>query len=108
MPALLRPAPPSLQRSEAVTTNQTNMKITASINSAMPTGLTLWVDVSRPAAGGTYLGPKTLGTGAVDVVSGITQLAESGIALAYSLDATPAAAVGIYSRDVTYTIVTGP
>ena len=35
----------------AVTTNQSGAKITASINSAMPSGLTLQVNLSAPAGG---------------------------------------------------------
>lgn len=91
----------------AVTTNQTGAKITASINSAMPAGLTLQVNMSAPA-GGSSAGAQTLSTTALDVVTGITKLAQSGIAVAYSLDATPAAGVvSSTSRTVTYTITGG-
>ena len=91
----------------AVTTNQTGAKITASINLDMDAGLTLKVDVSAPAVG-SGAGPKTLSTTAVDVVTGITKLAQSGIAIGYSLDATPAAGVvSSTSRTVTYTITGG-
>jgi hypothetical protein len=91
----------------AVTTNQSTAKITASINSAMPAGLTLGVNMSAPA-GGTSAGATTLSTTAADVVTGITKLAESGIAIGYTLDATPAAGViASTSRTVTYTITGG-
>jgi len=91
----------------AVTTNQSTAKITASINSAMPAGLTLQVNLSAPA-GGSSAGAQTLSTTAVDVVTGITKLAQSGIAIGYTLDATPAAGVvASTSRTVTYTITGG-
>jgi hypothetical protein len=91
----------------AVTTNQTNAKITASIGSAMPAGLTLSVDLSAPA-GGSSAGVTVLGTIAVDLVTSITKLAQNGIAVGYSLDATPTAGViASTSRTVTYTITGG-
>lgn len=91
----------------AVTTNQSTAKITASINSAMPAGLTLQVNLSAPA-GATSAGATTLSTTAADVVTGITKLAQSGIAIGYTLDATPAAGVvSSTSRTVTYTITGG-
>lgn len=91
----------------AVTTNQTGAKITASIGSNMPSGLTLAVNLTAPA-GGTSAGSQSLSTTAVDVVTGITQLAQSAIALQYSLSATPAAGVvSSTSRTVTYTITGG-
>ena len=91
----------------AVTTNQTGAKITASIGSAMPAGLTLQVNVSAPA-GATSAGAQTLSTTAIDVVTGITKLAQSAIAVNYSLAATAAAGVvSSTSRTVTYTITGG-
>lgn len=91
----------------AVTTNQTSSKITASIASNMPSGLTLSVDLSAPA-GGSSAGAKALSTTAVDLVTGITKLAQSGIAVGYTLDATPTAGVvSSTSRTVTYTITGG-
>ena len=90
----------------AVTTNQSNAKITASINSAMPAGLTLNVALGAPA-GTTSIG-NSLGTTAVDLVTGITKLAQSGLTVTYSLDATPAAGVvASTTRTVTYTITGG-
>jgi hypothetical protein len=91
----------------AVTTNQTSAKITASIGSVMPTGLTLQVDLSAPS-GASSAGAQTLSTTAIDVVTGITKLAQSAIAVNYSLAATAAAGVvSSTSRTVTYTITGG-
>lgn len=91
----------------AVTTNQTGAKITASIGSAMPAGLTLEVNRSAPA-GATSAGAQALSTTAVDVVTGITKLAQGALAASYSLSATAAAGVvSSTSRTVTYTITGG-
>lgn len=91
----------------AVTTNQSTAKITASIGSNMPTGLTLTVNLTAPA-GGSSAGAQALSTAAVDVVTGITQVAQSAIPLSYSLSATPAAGVvASQTRIVTYTITGG-
>ena len=91
----------------AVTTNQTGAKITASIGSNMPSGLTLSVNVSAPSVGSSA-GAQTLSTTAVDVVTGITKHAQSGMNVSYSLSATAAAGVvSSTSRTVTYTITGG-
>jgi hypothetical protein len=91
----------------AVTTNQTGSKITASIGSNMPAGLTLSVDLSAPT-GGSSAGAQSLSTTSVDLVTGITKLAEGSLGVSYSLDATPAAGVvSSTSRTVTYTITGG-
>lgn len=91
----------------SVTTNQTGAKITASIGSAMPAGLTLQVDLSAPG-GATGAGFQTLSTTAVDVVTGITKLSQSALSVSYSLSATAAAGVvSSTSRTVTYTITGG-
>ena len=90
----------------AVTTNQSNAKITASLNSDMPAGLTLWASLGAPA-GSTAIG-NSLSTTAVDLVTGITKLAQGGLQVIYSLDATPAAGVvASTTRTVTYTITGG-
>jgi hypothetical protein len=91
----------------AVTTNQTGAKITASINSNMATGLTLSANLGAPA-GGTSAGLQALSTGAVDIVTGITKLNQTGLSISYQLDATSAAGViTSTTRVVTYTITGG-
>ena len=91
----------------AVTTNQTTAKITASIPLAMPAGLTLSSNLVAPAAA-TSAGFLALGTVAVDVVTGITKLAQGSLGVTYKLDATPAAGVVTSAtRVVTYTITGG-
>lgn len=91
----------------AVTTNQSGAKITASIPTAMPAGLTLSTNLAAPT-GGTSAGFKALGVTAVDVVTGITKVAQGAMGVTYKLDATPAAGVvASASRVVTYTITGG-
>ena len=91
----------------AVTTNQTGAKITASIGSAMPTGITLSANMAAPS-GGTSAGYQGLSTTAVDLVTGITKLNASALSLSYQLDATTAAGtLSSTTRVVTYTITGG-
>jgi hypothetical protein len=90
-----------------VTTNQSNSKITASINSAMPANVTLLTDLVAPT-GATSAGAQSLGTVAVDVVTGITRVAQGALGVTYTLSATPAAGVvASTTRTVTYTITGG-
>ena len=91
----------------SVTTNQSGAKITASIASAMPAGLTLSANLGAPS-GATSAGLKALGTTAVDMVTGITKLNASAMSLTYQLDATAlAGVVASGTRVVTYTITGG-
>lgn len=91
----------------AVTTNQTGAKVTASIASAMPTGLTLSAELGAPS-GATSTGPKALGTTGVDLVTGITKLNAAGLSLTYTLDAQASAGVvSSATRVVTFTITGG-
>ena len=93
----------------AVTTNQTNQKITASVDQALPAGVTLSVHAEAPSAGGMSTGPNPLTTSSADLVTGISTLAEGSIPLTYTLEATPAAGVvASTTRTVTYTITAGP
>jgi hypothetical protein len=91
----------------AVTTNQTGARITASIGSNMPAGLTLSVNLAAPA-GASSAGAQALSTVAVDVVTNISTVAQGAMAATYSLDATIAAGVvSSTTRTVTYTITGG-
>lgn len=91
----------------AVTTNQTGAKITASIPSNMPAGLTLSSGLAAPATA-TSLGLQALSTVPVDLVTTLTKLNQGGMVVTYKLDATPVAGVVVGgSRVVTYTITGG-
>jgi len=91
----------------AITTNETNRKITGAINSAMPSGTTLAVQLAAPT-GATGAGSVTLGTSAADLVTGIATLNESGKTITYTFSATTAAGtVSSSTRTVTPTITAG-
>lgn len=91
----------------AITTNETGRKITAGIDSDMPSGTTLSVSLAAPS-GGTSAGAVQLGTTAQDVVTGVSTVNASGLNVTYTLQATAAAGVvPAGTRTVTYTIVAG-
>jgi hypothetical protein len=91
----------------AVTCNQTGAKISATIASNMPAGLTLSANLAAPT-GGTSTSFQSLSTVGVDLVTGITKLAQGSLGVSYKLDATPAAGVvASTTRVVTYTISGG-
>jgi hypothetical protein len=94
--------------SYAITTNQTNKKITAAVDSAMPTGVSLKVALAAPS-GASSTGAISLGTLAADVVTGITGLNEAGKTITYTLSTTSAAGVQttVATRNVTFTIADG-
>jgi len=88
----------------AITTNDTGKTITAAIDTAMPTGLTLKVSLAAPTVG-TSAGDVILSATAADVVTGVGSVAESGLTITYTLEATIAAGVvSSTTRDVTFTI----
>jgi hypothetical protein len=92
----------------AVTTNGSNMKITGILNADMPSGLTLSVDLATPGGGAVSANAVSLSSASSDLVTGIATTAATGLALTYTLDATPAAGVvASTSRTVTYTIIAG-
>lgn len=101
------PSSASAAATWAVTTNQSGAKITASIGSALPAGVTLSVNLTAPT-GGTSAGAQALGTTSIDLVTGITKVAQSALSVGYSLSATAAAGVvASTTRTVTYTITGG-
>ncbi len=91
----------------AVTTNQSNAKITASIGTDMPTGVTLKANLGAPSASGTSAGDVALDNSSKDVVTGITKLNEAGLSLTYTVSATAAAGVQSVSKTVTFTVTGG-
>jgi len=92
----------------AITTNETGKKITGAINTDMPAGVTLTVNLAAPT-GGTSAGVTSLSSVAANLVTGIDTLNESGKTITYSLSATSAAGVvGSATKTVTLTVVDGP
>ena len=93
--------------SYGITTNESSRKITAAINTNMPAGITLTIDLVAPT-GGTSAGDVSLSTVAADAVTGISTLAESSKMITYKLSATIAAGVvASASKTVTLTITAG-
>jgi hypothetical protein len=91
----------------AVTTNEAGRKVTASLNSALPSGVTLAVTLSAPG-GAASVGAVPLGTTAADVVTGLSTLNATGLGITYTLSATAAAGVvASTTRTVTFTLVAG-
>src|SRR6266545_6919173 len=91
----------------ALTTNESNQKITASIDQPLPSGVTLEVTLSAPA-GASSAGAVPLSTAGADVVTGISSASASALPITYRLSATPAVQMSApESRTVTFTIVSG-
>ncbi len=91
----------------AVTTNGTSKKITGALDSAMPGNTTLQVNLTAPT-GGSSAGGVALTDSDADLVTGITQKAESGLTITYTLSATVSAGiVASDSRTVTLTLTAG-
>ena len=77
----------------AITTNSTNKRITASIDTVMPAHVTLQINVAAPSESGVSKGYVILATSAADVVTGISHVAESNSLITYKLSATAQAGV---------------
>lgn len=90
-----------------ISSNGTNMKITGSINAAMPSGVSLKINLAAPT-GGSSAGDVALGTVSSDLVSGAGKVAESGKTITYKLSATVAAGVVVNANTtVTLTLADG-
>ena len=88
----------------AITSNESNKKITAQVDSDLPAGTALTVALAAPT-GASSTGPVNLSTVPVDAVTGISQLNESGKSISYSFSATAAAGtVESTTRTVTFTV----
>ena len=90
----------------AISTNEVNQKITASLDQALPAGVSLEVSLAAPG-GAASAGSVALGTANADVVTGISSLAASALPITYRLSATPVAQFSASTRTITFTIVSG-
>lgn len=91
----------------AITSNQTNRKITARIDTNMPANITLSVQLAAPT-NATSAGSVNLTSVDQDVVTGISNVDQSGLSISYGLSATVAAGVvAAGNKTVTYTITAG-
>lgn len=91
----------------SVTTNQSDTRITASLASAMPNGLTLSLSLAAPR-GATSAGMQVLGTEPVELVSHLTRVAAAGLPLSYELAAMPTGETIAGQRVVIFTITDAP
>lgn len=105
-------APPTTAVDEgtswSVTTNGSGKKITASLDAALPPGLTLSVSLAAPD-GATTAGHVSLSPSAQDLVTQLSGVQADGLLVTYTLAATVAA--GVVARDsrvVTFTITAEP
>jgi hypothetical protein len=89
----------------AITTNETK-KITGKLNENMPHGVTLKIKLAAPAGGSSPALPVTLTVGEVDLVTGVSKIAETGLVVTYTLSATSeAGTIALNSlKSVTLTI----
>jgi hypothetical protein len=93
--------------SYAITSNEVNRKITVSLDEAMPSDVTLKINMDAPT-NATSAGDVSLTTSAQNAVTGISTLNASGLGITYKLEATSAAGVvSSTSRTVTFTIAAG-
>jgi len=79
----------------ALTTNSTtadSKKITAAIDTAMPSGVTLYLTLAAPT-GATSAGETEITNVAASVVTAIEAVAESGLVMTFKLSATVSAGV---------------
>jgi len=86
-----------------VTNENADFRITASIDVAMPTDTTLNVVLDAPGVG-TTTGPQVMTTNETDMVTGIRQVAIQGVLTEYQFSAEVTAAIGSFTRVVTYTL----
>lgn len=106
-PAGSAPTSATANATYAITTNETDRKITAQIDSDMPAGTGLAVSLAAPS-GAASAGAVSLSTTAQDAVTGISTINASGLNVTYTLSATAAAGVvPAGTRTVTYTITAG-
>jgi hypothetical protein len=89
----------------AITTNQTARKMTGSINSDMPTDVTLYINLTEPTGGVSGGNVSLSSTDDADLVTSIETVAQSGLTITYILSATVTAGeVAQAQKTVTLTL----
>jgi hypothetical protein len=87
-----------------ISTNGSNRKITGELDSAMPAGTALQVNLSAPS-GASSQGNSTLSPAPVDLVTGISSVSQDNLTITYTFSALVQAGVlGSGSRTVTLTL----
>jgi hypothetical protein len=92
--------------SYAITTNESNQKISAALDAPMPSGVSLAVALAPPA-GAASIGSIPLGTTSSDLVTGISAVNAVALPIVYTLSATATAPIAPGTRTVTFTIMAG-
>lgn len=88
----------------AVTTNGSSERVLVSINASMPTGTMLCIMAQAPT-GAVSVGSVDLSTNNQNLVTGITQVAQSNLQVSYTFETTAAAGVlPDTTRIVTFTL----
>ena len=91
----------------AITTNEANKKITASLDAALPAGIRLEVALAAPQ-GASSAGDVPLSTAGADLVTGISTVAAAALPITYRLSADATVHMPVpATRTVTFTIVSG-
>lgn len=87
-----------------ITTNSSGAAITAALAAALPSGVTLGINLQAPP-GATSLGNVILSTTPQNVVTGIANGANTGLQITYTMSATTSAAiVSNATIDINYTL----
>jgi hypothetical protein len=101
--------PATTTSSYDITTNASaathSKKITASIDSDMPTNVTLAVTVAAPTSTGTSQGEQPLSSTDTDVVTGLQAAHQTNVSITYKLTAALDVPATSGSKTVTYTVV---
>lgn len=92
--------------SYAITTNEENQKIAASLSTAMPRGVSLLASLTPPAGAWTN-GATTLGGTARDVVGGVSHTNVDALAVEYTLTTRADVSRQTLKTVVTFTITGG-
>ncbi len=98
------PAPATGSSTWALTNNTSNALLSASLDSPMPTGMTLSVLLGVPT--GSTSATVSL-TGVSQQVADLTKSAAAGLGVTYTLTAPASAGNYVGTRVVTYTVVAG-
>jgi hypothetical protein len=109
-PLSMRGANAAAETRYAIGTTAPNRKLLASLDRAMPTGVSLSVAFTPPT-GATTSGPVVLDTIATDLLTSIPVATETGLPVRYTLSTdTAPARMGAEEREVTvtYTVVEQP
>lgn len=95
----------TMSSSYAVTTNQALTKITGTLSADYTLGVVLYATLAAPSPGVSSGQQRLRGGTAVDLVTGLTPLSESGLSIDYEARG-PATVPSTYgaSRTVTYTV----